>query len=65
MVPKVKVTVPVGAAVPLTGLTVAIRTMPFPAPLAGVAETIVVVAGGVVTVMVMDALEPVKEALPL
>ena len=61
--PRVKVTVPVGAIVPVTGVTVAVRTGE--ALALELVETVVVVATGAVTVTVVVAVEPVKLELPL
>jgi hypothetical protein len=60
--PSVKVTVPVGAVVPLAGLTVAVRTvLAVELMLAGFAETVVVVpTAGTVTVTVVFPLDAVK-----
>ena len=67
LVPRRKVTEPAGKVVPLTGWTEAVITvLPFVVMLAGLAETVVVVAtAGAVTVTEVDALEPVKAELPL
>jgi hypothetical protein len=58
-VPTVKVTMPVGAVVPLAGLTVAVNcVVAVDAMLTGLAARVVVVAtAGVVTVTVVDAVE--------
>lgn len=60
--PTVKVTVPLGAAVPLAGFTVAVTVVrALLAILAGLAETVVVVAmAGTVTVTVTVPPEAVK-----
>jgi hypothetical protein len=62
VVPSVNVTVPVDA-----GVTFAVNTVLDVAPmLAGLAETLVdVVTGPLVTVTVVDPLDPVKAAVPL
>ncbi len=55
--PSLKVTVPVGATVPLAGVTVALNTVAAPAAiLAGAADiTVVVAAGGAATVIIKGA----------
>jgi len=62
VVPAANVTLPVGAAVPLAGLTVAVNcVVAVDEMLAGFANTAVVVAtGGGVTVTLTVAVEPVK-----
>jgi hypothetical protein len=66
VVPDEKVTVPVGAFVPLAGLTVAvISVLAVELMLVGLAETVVVVAtDAAVTVTVAVPLELVKVVLP-
>jgi type IV secretory pathway TrbD component len=62
----VKVTVPVGAALPVAGFTVAVKTAPAEeAMLAGFAATVVVVlTGGAVTAIVSELLEFAKLPVP-
>jgi hypothetical protein len=64
-VPRLKVTLPVGAVVPLAGFTIAVSVvLAVLAILAGLAETVVAVAtGGIVTVTVAVPLDAVN-ALP-
>lgn len=65
--PTVKVTVPVGKVVPLAGFTEAVTTvLAVEAMVAGIAETLVVVAMAEdVTLTVVEAVELVKAELPL
>jgi len=66
LVPKVKVTVPVGAVVPLAGFTVAVITvLAVEAMPAGLAEAVVVVAtAGTVTVTAVVPVEAVNPVTP-
>lgn len=64
-VPRVKVTVPVGAVIPLAGFTVAVRTvLAVGAMLVGLADKAVVVdTGGAVTVTAVVPLDALKDVV--